>query len=176
MRDKDLKNVFRAVTDHGRSILVTALFGAILIYFFAIFGLVTLQTAPAEGDTTFYEDGGVTEWADPDGEAFDPAFNWCHDLWQCTASIMTAGLRKSDIGELMIDRPSSDHLYVWQVTRSFIRSQLDLHPISTRSPPEPHPTRPSPDPHLTPTRPPPDAHLIPTRPPPASALLLTPIR
>ena len=48
VRDADLQNVFRSVTEHGRSILVTAFFGAIVIYFFSIFALVTLQN----GDVT----------------------------------------------------------------------------------------------------------------------------
>ena len=32
-----------AVTSHGRSILITAFFGVIVIYFFAIIGMLTLN-------------------------------------------------------------------------------------------------------------------------------------
>ena len=48
LRDADLQNVFKAITSHGRSILVTAFFGIIVIYFFAIVGMLVLNTDPSK--------------------------------------------------------------------------------------------------------------------------------
>jgi len=109
VRDADLQNVFRSVTEHGRSIMVTAFFGAIVIYFFSIFALLTLQANEDIESTSFYI-------SDP-GE--DP-INYCENLLQCTANVMTVGLRKSDIGEIMNPRQAKDPLYVWQLVYAFL--------------------------------------------------------
>ena len=106
VRDADLQNVFRSVTEHGRSILVTAFFGAIVIYFFSIFALLTLQNGDM-GDTAFYNPN--------DGE-----INYCPNLLVCTANVMTVGLRKGDIGEYMNDKAIEDPLFTWQLIYSFL--------------------------------------------------------
>jgi len=103
VRDADLQNVFRSVTEHGRSIMVTAFFGGIVTYFFSILALLTLQT---EGDRTFYNE--------------DDDVDFCQNLLQCTANVMTVGLRKSDIGEIMNDRRGEDPLFAWQLIYSFL--------------------------------------------------------
>ena len=42
-KSKDLQNVFKAVTQNGRSIMMTALFGVIIVYIYAILGYVYLR-------------------------------------------------------------------------------------------------------------------------------------
>jgi len=106
VRDADLQNVFRSVTEHGRSILVTAFFGGIVIYFFSIAALLSLQNSTDLTETSFYNS--------------DDQINFCENLLQCTANVMTVGLRKSDIGEIMNDRPSTDPLFAWQLVFSFL--------------------------------------------------------
>jgi Ca2+/Na+ antiporter len=91
----DLKNVMRAVTQNGKSLVLTAIFGVIIIYLYAIVGFV------------FFREHYVT----------DDEQLLCTDLFQCTITTLTGGLRKGDIGEVLQDTDwGSTALLIWQFT------------------------------------------------------------
>ena len=84
-KSADLQNVFTAVTLNGRSILMTALFGVIIIYLYAIVGFAFLQEWFVIGD-----------YPDPDIPVCPPAEEG--GLLVCWASALNEGLRAGDIG------------------------------------------------------------------------------
>lgn len=85
-KSSDLQNVLRAVTQNGKSIMLTAALGAVVVWMYAVVGF-------AVADTVFMQDDY------PDDE-----IPMCTDLFQCWISIFNAGLRKGDIGEIMDDQ------------------------------------------------------------------------
>ena len=91
----DLQSVFQAVTLNGRSILMTALFGFVVIYIYAIAGFAFLQDLFVAGDYP------------------DPDIDWCTNLFVCWVSAVVNGLREGDIGRIMEPRPSTDDRFVW---------------------------------------------------------------
>ena len=96
-KSPDLQNVFRAVTQNGRSILMTAFFGVIIVYLYAIIGLVYLRDVFVVGDY-------------PDEE-----IPLCTTLPTCTVAALNEGLRGGDIGGFMEPRPPHDPLFYVQV-------------------------------------------------------------
>eukprot|EP00299_Pterocystis_sp_00344_P013936 c6880_g1_i1.p1 GENE.c6880_g1_i1~~c6880_g1_i1.p1 ORF type:complete len:942 (-),score=263.87 c6880_g1_i1:54-2879(-) len=89
----DLKNVMKAVTQNGKSLVVTAIFGSIIIYMYAIIGFV------------FFRGHYLTD----DNDLL------CTDLFQCTITTLNGGLRKGDVGELLQDAEwGSVTLIIWQ--------------------------------------------------------------
>lgn len=82
-KSADLQNVFMAVTLNGRSIAMTALFGAIIIYLFAVVGYAT--------------DGSIFML----GNFPDPDVPMCTNLLSCFLNALNEGLRSGDIGSFM---------------------------------------------------------------------------
>jgi len=93
--------VFQAVTLNGRSIVMTALFGFVVIYLYAIVGFAFGQDLFVAGDYP------------------DPDIDWCTNLFVCWVSAVTNGLREGDIGKIMEPRPSTDDRYLWIVIYQF---------------------------------------------------------
>lgn len=82
-KSSDLQNVFRAVTLNGRSIAMTALFGAIIIYLFAVVGYASARDVFVLGN---YPDEDVP---------------MCTSLFSCFLNALNEGLRSGDIGSFM---------------------------------------------------------------------------
>lgn len=76
---QDLQNVLRAVTLNGKSLILTAVFGIVLVYLMAIWAFLSLGE--------FYKNGELGDL--------------CSDLFQCTVVTLHSGLRKGDIGEVL---------------------------------------------------------------------------
>ena len=100
-KSKDLQSVFHAVTLNGRSILMTAVFGFVIIYIYAIVGFAFGQDLFVAGDYP------------------DPDIDWCTNLFVCWVSAVTNGLREGDIGKIMEPRPSDDARYPFMVLYQF---------------------------------------------------------
>jgi len=77
----DLQNVLRAVTKNGKSLAVTAIFGVMIVYLFAIWGFTSFRN----------------HYETDDGDYL------CLNLFQCTVVTLNGGLRKGDVGEIMQD-------------------------------------------------------------------------
>ena len=105
-KSADLQNVFTAVTLNGRSILMTALFGVIIIYLYAIVGFAFLQEWFVIGD-----------YPDPDIPVCPPAEEG--GLLVCWASALNEGLRAGDIGAFMDPIAPGDPLYVGYILYEF---------------------------------------------------------
>jgi len=75
----DLKNVLRAVTQNGKSLAITAIFGVMIVYLFAIWGFIAFREHFETDDGDFL----------------------CLNLMQCTITTLNGGLRKGDVGEIM---------------------------------------------------------------------------
>ena len=82
-KSADLQNVFKAVTLNGRSIAMTALFGAIIIYLFAVVGYASAAEVFVLGN---YPDEDVP---------------MCTSLFSCFLNALNEGLRSGDIGSFM---------------------------------------------------------------------------
>lgn len=104
-KSTDLQSVFKAVTLNGRSILMTAIFGFIVIYLYAILGYA------------FGKDLFIVSY--PDYLAEDPDIDWCRNLFVCWLSAVANGLREGDIGKIMEPRSSTDDRYLWIVLYQF---------------------------------------------------------
>jgi len=89
-----LQDVFRAVTLNGTSLLLTAIFGVIVIWIYAIMGYAFLS-----------ED--FVAWDD----ISDGPVEMCTDLVVCWISTLSTGLRKGDLGEVMQTVPAGDPNY-----------------------------------------------------------------
>jgi len=100
-KSSDLQSVFKAVTLNGRSILMTAVFGFIVIYIYAIVGFSFGQDLFVAGDYP------------------DPDIDWCTNLFVCWVSAVTNGLREGDIGKIMEPRSSDDSRYPFLVLYQF---------------------------------------------------------
>jgi len=100
-KSTDLQSVFKAVTLNGRSILMTAVFGFIIIYIYAIVGFSFGQDLFVAGDYP------------------DPDIDWCTNLFVCWVSAVTNGLREGDIGKIMEPRGSDDPRYPFLVLYQF---------------------------------------------------------
>jgi hypothetical protein len=107
MRDQDLQNVFRAVTEHGRSLLITGFFGLIMMYYFSIIALITLQPTDNQGERSFL-------FYDNDPIGSDPMGDTCVNLVGCFVTIVSEGLRQSDIGAVMNPRAQNSPYFAWQ--------------------------------------------------------------
>ena len=100
-KSDSVKSVFRAVTLNGRSILLTALFGACIIWIYAIVGYSFVGDQFVEGD---YPDDDLPR---------------CSTLPLCWVAAMTGGLQQGDIGQIMELKPSDDPLYPFLVFYQF---------------------------------------------------------
>jgi hypothetical protein len=96
-KSKDLQNVFKAVTQNGRSILATALFGVIIVYIYAIIGYIYLSDSFAVGD---YPDDDIP---------------LCTNLPVCWVGALNEGLRGGDVGAFMDPRDPQDPYFFLQV-------------------------------------------------------------
>jgi len=114
LRDADLQNVFKAVTAHGRSILVTAFFGIIVIYFFAIVGMVALNQ-DAHPSLTILDGDPVPGYDAPVLE-----YDYCNNLLVCLVTATSEGLRGGDIGAMMSKRLVSDPYFWVQMLYTFL--------------------------------------------------------
>ena len=100
-KSKDLQQVFRAVTLNGRSILVTALFGAVIIWIYAIVGYAFAQDLFLADD---YPNDDI---------------DMCTTLFNCWISALSNGLREGDIGHIMEPRPADDSRHWFLVVYQF---------------------------------------------------------
>ena len=85
-----LQAVFRAVTLNGTSILLTAIFGFIVIWIYAILGYAFL--AGDSGSSYFLSEDGV---------------DMCPDVLTCWISSLSNGLRAGDLGDPGVMMPTS---------------------------------------------------------------------
>ncbi|KAL1510122.1 hypothetical protein AB1Y20_006454 [Prymnesium parvum] len=115
LRDADLQNVFKAITSHGRSILVTAFFGFIVIYFFAIIGMILLNQDIHPSFSVVYDDP-IPGFEDGDLIQYD----YCKDLLTCLVTATSEGLRGGDIGAMMNKRMVSDSYFWFQMLYTFL--------------------------------------------------------
>ena len=74
-KSRDLQNVWKAVSQNGRAILMTLAFTMVIVYIYAIFGYVALADSFGVGDY-------------PDEEL--PV---CTSLWMCFVMAISEGLR-----------------------------------------------------------------------------------
>jgi inositol 1,4,5-triphosphate receptor type 3 len=110
-KSTDLQSVFRAVTQNGRAILMTAVFGFVVIYLYAIIGFAYGQDLFMAGD---YPDGSSSnEFAE------HPELSMCRNLYVCWVSAVVNGLREGDIGKIMEPRYSTDERYGFIVVYQF---------------------------------------------------------
>ena len=91
-KSKDLQNVFKAVTQNGRSIMMTAVFGVIIVYIYAIVGYVYLSDSFAIENIAM-----------------------CTNLADCWVGALSEGLRGGDIGGFMEPRQPTDAMFYVQV-------------------------------------------------------------
>lgn len=89
-RSQDLQNVWKAVSQNGRSIAWTVAFTIIVIYAFAVVGYLELADMFGTGDH-------------PDNEL--PV---CTSLWMCFLTAINEGLRGGDIGGYMGSKYNPD--------------------------------------------------------------------
>lgn len=89
-KSTDLQNVFKAVTLNGRSIAMTALFGATIIYLFAVVGYASAAEVFVLGN---YPDEDVP---------------MCTSLFSCFLNALNEGLRSGDIGSFMEPATEAD--------------------------------------------------------------------
>jgi len=90
-KSADLQNVLRAVTENGRSIAMTALFGAIIIYLFAVVGFAVERDIFVLGNFP------------------DEDLPMCTNLFNCFLNALNEGLRSGDIGSFMDPPVPGDH-------------------------------------------------------------------
>ena len=110
-KSQDLQSVFLAVTRNGRSILMTALFGFVVIYLYAIIGFAYGQDLFMAGD---YPDGSATNEFD-----LHPDESMCRNLYVCWVSAVVKGLQDGDIGKIMEPRYSNDERYGFIIIYQF---------------------------------------------------------
>ena len=96
-KSKDLQAVFQAVTQNGRSIMMTAVFGVIIVYIYAIIGYVYLSDSFAVGGFP------------------DEDIPMCTNLPDCWVGALSEGLRGGDIGGFMDARSPDDSLFYVQI-------------------------------------------------------------
>jgi Ca2+/Na+ antiporter len=89
-KSTDLQNVLKAVTLNGRSIAMTALFGATIIYLFAVVGFASAADVFVLGN---YPDEDVP---------------MCTSLFSCFLNALNEGLRSGDIGSFMEPAAETD--------------------------------------------------------------------
>ena len=102
-KSSDLQNVFKAVTLNGSSILLTAVFGGLVVWIYAIVGFAFMADIFIKPD----EVNGVN-------------VDMCPDVFVCWVTALSSGLRKGDIGEVMELRTADDpwwpYLAVYQLS------------------------------------------------------------
>jgi len=96
-KSKDLKDVFKAMSLKGRSILLTAIFGAVVVWIYSIIGY------------SFASHQFVSE----------EDIKMCNNLGECFVSALTNGLREGDIGKIMQSHDSSSSWYVFDIAYQF---------------------------------------------------------
>jgi hypothetical protein len=86
-----LQDVFRAVTLNGTALMLTAVFGVIIIWIYAVVGFAFLSDL-------------FTTWDDVGDRPVDV----CTDLFVCWVSALSSGLRMGDLGGVMQTIPHVD--------------------------------------------------------------------
>ena len=92
------------------SIMMTAVFGVIIVYIYAIVGYVYLS----------------------DSFAIDN-IPMCTNLADCWVGALSEGLRGGDIGSFMVNVPSTDEHYAGLAAFTFVRLAVRSHTLLTRN-------------------------------------------
>ena len=116
-----LQNVFRAVTQNGISLLLTALFGFIVIWIYAVVGYASFPELFIAFDDPTDAAGG------------DATIDMCPDLFVCWLSAAFSGLRGGDIGSFMVNVQSTDEHYAGLAAFTFVRLAVRNHTLLTRN-------------------------------------------
>lgn len=90
---KDLQNVLRSVTQNGRSLLITAVFGVFLVYLLSLWAFHSLS-----GHYNFDNNGDTTKL--------------CGNLLQCSVVTLSSGLRNGDIGAVLNETDWGDPEFI----------------------------------------------------------------
>lgn len=91
---KDLQNVMRSVTQNGRSLLITAVFGVFLVYLLSLWAFQSLSE-----HYNFVGDNNQKT-------------KLCGNLLQCTIVTLSSGLRNGDIGAVLNETDWGDPEFI----------------------------------------------------------------
>ena len=97
-KSTDLQNVFKSITLNGRSLVLTGLLGATIIWIYAIIG---------------YQFSGHLHFLDESDNEM------CTTLLVCWVSALASGLREGDIGQIMEAKRSTDEAWSFTVLYQF---------------------------------------------------------
>ncbi|KAA0713050.1 Inositol 1,4,5-trisphosphate receptor type 1 IP3 receptor isoform 1 [Triplophysa tibetana] len=103
-REETLLNVIKSVTRNGRSIVLTAVLGLILVYLFSIVGYM------------FFKDDFILEVNRIPNNTLDDEERACDSLWMCMITVLSHGLRSGGgVGDVLRKPSKEEHLFAARV-------------------------------------------------------------
>uniref|UniRef100_A0AAR2IJA1 Inositol 1,4,5-trisphosphate receptor n=1 Tax=Pygocentrus nattereri TaxID=42514 RepID=A0AAR2IJA1_PYGNA len=103
-REETLLNVIKSVTRNGRSIVLTAVLGLILVYLFSIVGYI------------FFKDDFILEVDRIPNSTLDDVERACDSLWMCMITVLSHGLRSGGgVGDVLRKPSKEEPLFAARV-------------------------------------------------------------